>query len=145
MAGFRLSETLSEHGAVARGVCTIEGGRLHAIVERTNIGAADVGPGGTYTGAEVVSMNCWAFTPALFPLLDAGLRGFLADRAQDAKAEFYLPTAVSAMIEAAQAEVEVLPAAGPWFGVTYREDRPRVAAAIAGLVAQGVYPPKLFP
>jgi choline kinase len=145
MAGFRLSATLSEHGAVARGICALEHGRLRSIVERTDITPSAVGPGGSYSGAEVVSMNCWGFTPALFPLLDAQLRGFLANHREDAKAEFYLPSAVSAMIEAGDAEVEVLPAKGPWFGVTYREDRLRVAAAIAALVAQGVYPPKLFP
>jgi UTP-glucose-1-phosphate uridylyltransferase len=144
MAGYRLAATLSEHGAVARGVCTAEHGRLRSIVERMDITPASVGPGRSYSGAEIVSMNCWAFTPALFPLLDARLRGFLADHREDAKAEFYLPSAVSAMIAAGDVEVAVLPTTGPWFGVTYREDRPRVAAAIAGLVAHGVYPPKLF-
>src|SRR5665213_2268110 len=140
LAGFRLSATLSEHGAVARGVCAVEHGRLQSIVEQTEIVPALVGPGRKYAGTEVVSMNCWGFTPALFPLLDSGLRAFLADHLPDAKTEFYLPSAVSALIETGQAEVEVLPAAGSWFGVTYREDRPRVAAAIAGLVAQGAYP-----
>jgi UTP-glucose-1-phosphate uridylyltransferase len=145
MAGFRLSDTLSEHGAVARGICTVDDGRLRSVVERTDIVPADVGPGKKYTGAEVVSMNCWGFTPALFPLLEAGLGEFLARNGGDAKAEFYLPSAISSLIETARAEVSVLPAAGPWFGVTYREDRPRVSAAIAGLVANGVYPPRLFP
>ncbi len=145
IAGFRLADTLSEHGTVARGVCAVAEGKLRSIVERTDIVPSAVGPGRTYSGDEVVSMNCWAFTPALFPLLDARLGEFLRTRGADAKAEFYLPSAISDLIAPAAAEVVVLPAPGPWFGVTYREDRPRVAGAIAGLVALGIYPKKLFP
>jgi UTP-glucose-1-phosphate uridylyltransferase len=145
IAGFRLADTLSEHGTVARGICAVERGLLRSVVERTDIAPSAVGPGRTYTGDEVVSMNCWAFTPALFPLLDSRLNEFLRTRGQEPKAEFYLPSAVSDLIPGGQAEIAVLAAAGPWFGVTYREDRPRVAAAIAGLVARGVYPAKLFP
>jgi UTP-glucose-1-phosphate uridylyltransferase len=145
LAGFRLADTLSEHGTVARGVCTVEQGRLRSIVERTDIAPAAIGPGREYSGDEVVSMNCWAFTPALFPLLEARLAEFLRARGAEPGAEFYLPSAVSALIPGGLAEVAVLPAAGPWFGVTYREDRPRVAAALAGLVARGVYPARLFP
>lgn len=145
LAGFRLADTLSEHGTVARGICTVAGGRLRSIVERTDIAPAAVGPGREFSGDEVVSMNCWGFTPALFPLLGARFDDFLGTRGQELKAEFYLPSAISDLIAPAAAEVAVLPAAGPWFGVTYREDRPRVAAAVARLVAQGVYPARLFP
>ena len=144
LAGFRLADTLSEHGTVARGICAVDHGRLRSIVERTAIARAAVGAGREYSGDEVVSMNCWAFTPALFPLLEARLAEFLRTRGGEPGAEFYLPSAVSALIPA-EAEIAVLPAAGPWFGVTYREDRPRVAAALAGLVARGVYPARLFP
>ncbi len=145
MAGFRLADTLSEHGTVSRGVCAAKGGRLGSIVERTAIAPDQVGPGREFSGEEIVSMNCWGFTPALFPLLEARLRDFLAERGGEPVAEFYLPAAISALIQAREAEVDVLPAAGTWFGVTYRDDRPRVAAAIAGLVARGVYPARLFP
>ncbi len=145
MAGFRLSETLSEHGAVARGVCSLEDGRLLSITERTDITAAKIGPGREFSGEETVSMNCWAFTPELFPLLEARLRAFLAGHVGEPGAECYLPTAISSIIGAAEAEVAVLPVTGPWFGVTYREDRPRVASAVAGLVARGAYPERLFP
>ena len=145
MVGFTLANTLSEHGAVARGQCeTGPDGRLKSITERTGILAADVGPGRTYTGGETVSMNCWGFTPALFAGLDAQLREFLAARSGDPKAECYRPAVVSAMIARREAEVRVLPTASAWFGVTYREDKPRVVAAIAALVAQGAYPAKLF-
>lgn len=146
MVGFRLANTLSEHGAVARGVCTARAdGRLESITEQTGITPSDVGPGRKYTGDEIVSMNCWGFTPALFAGLDAGLRDFLAAHHNDPKTEFYLPAAVAAMITRSAATVRVLPTEGVWFGVTYREERPQVQAAIAGLVAAGAYPPRLWP
>jgi hypothetical protein len=145
MAGFRLAQTLSEHGAVARGVCTVApDGWLHSIVEQTGIQPSEVGPGRKYSGNETVSMNCWGFTPALFAGLDAQFREFLAVQGKDPKAEFYLPAAVSALIARGEAAVQVLAVDSVWFGVTYREDKPRVQAALAALVQAGIYPAKLF-
>ena len=145
MVGFRLAKTLSEHGAVARGICRADAaGNLRSITERTGIKPDDVGAGREFSGEEVVSMNCWGFRPAIFAGLERQLREFLAERGADAKAEFYLPTAVSAMIARGEAAVRVLPTGGEWFGVTYREDKPRVVAAIAELVRREVYPAKLF-
>lgn len=145
MVGFRLANTLSEHGAVSRGICAAApDGRLESIVEQTNILPAEVGAGRKFSGAEIVSMNCWGFTPALFSRLDARFREFLAARGGEAKAEFYLPAAVSAMIASGEATVRVLPTASAWFGVTYREDKPRVEQTIAALVSAGKYPAQLF-
>ncbi len=145
MVGFRLANTLSEHGAVSRGVTTTDAaGALRSIVEQTGIAADEVGPGRKYSGDEIVSMNCWGFTPALLAGLDAQLRAFLAARGGEAKSEFYLPAAVSELIGRGEASVRVLPTESTWFGVTYREDKPRVQAAIAGLVQRGVYPARLF-
>ncbi len=145
MAGFRLANTLSEHGAVSRGVTTAAAdGALVSIEERHGITGAEVGPGKTYSGREVVSLNCWGFTPALFRGLDAQFREFLTARGGEPKAEFYLPAAVSAMIGRGEATVRVLPTESAWFGVTYREDKPRVEAAVAALVAAGTYPAPLF-
>ncbi len=145
MIGFKLANTLSEHGAVSRGVCeTDASGALRSITEQTGIARADVGCGKKFTGEEAVSMNCWGFSSALFPLLDAEWRAFLAARGGDLKAEFYLPTAVSALVTRGLANVRVLPTQSEWFGVTYRDDKPRVSAAIAALVAAGKYPAKLF-
>ena len=145
MVGFRLANTLSEHGAVARGICTAgAGGLLESITEHTGILAANVGPGFAYSGQEIASLNCWGFTPALFAGLDQQLGVFLADRGGEPKAEFYLPTAVSGMITGREATVRVLPTESAWFGVTYREDKPRVVGAIAELVCAGKYPKKLF-
>jgi hypothetical protein len=104
-------------------------------------------------------MNCWAFTPALFSELEEQLREFLertigiagvtpigkfAGGPDPLKAEFYLPAAVSTMITDGDAEVAVLPTNSSWFGITYREDKPRVTAAIEALVKSGAYPAKLF-
>jgi UTP-glucose-1-phosphate uridylyltransferase len=154
MVGFRLANTLSEHGTVSRGICaTTADGVLRSIVEQTSISPADVGPGRKFSGDEVASMNCWGFTPALFPALERQLRGFLerlvnpppsAPAADPLKAEFYLPASVSTMIARGEAAVTVLPTESAWFGVTYREDKPRVSAAIADLVRAGAYPAKLF-
>lgn len=144
MVGFRLNRTLSEHGAVSRGVCAIADGRLSGIVERTGIVADDVGAGKTFSGEETVSMNCWGFTPAALTGLEARLREFLVEQGGELKAEFYLPAAVAGLVARGEATVRVLPTASTWFGVTYREDKPRVQAAIAELVASGAYPARLF-
>ena len=145
MVGFRLANTLSEHGTVARGVTTASSsGELSSIVEETGIAAEDVGVGRKFSGREIVSMNCWGFTPALFPGLDAQFREFLAARGSELKAEFYLPAAVSTMISRGEAEVRVLPTDSTWFGITYRDDKPRVEVAIAELVHAGRYPSKLW-
>ncbi|HVU33546.1 MAG TPA: sugar phosphate nucleotidyltransferase [Opitutaceae bacterium] len=158
MVGFRLANTLSEHGTVSRGVCDVDGGgALRGIVEQTGIAPAEVGAGRRYSGAEIVSMNCWGFTPALFAGLTAQFRAFMtgvaaardggetSGTADPLKSEFYLPAAVSTMISRREAEVAVLPTTASWFGVTYREDKPRVSAAIAGLVRTRAYPERLFP
>jgi hypothetical protein len=89
-------------------------------------------------------MNCWGFTPALFAGLDRQLQEFLAERGAELKSEFYLPAAVSTMIANHEADVTLLPTDSTWFGVTYREDKPRVMAAIADLVQRGAYPAKQF-
>jgi hypothetical protein len=146
MVGYRLANTLSENGAVARGVCTAGAdGRLRTVVENTGIRREDVGPGRKFTGEEIVSMNCWAFTPAFFPALDLQWREFVAARGGELKSEFYLPEAVSQQIVAGTATVEVCPTSAEWFGVTFREDKPRVQAALAALAARGEYPVPLFP
>jgi len=144
MVGYRLDRTLSEHGTVSRGVCEIGAdGLLRGIVEHTSIDPAQLGRG-ELRGDATVSMNCFGFTPALFPALDAQLGEFLRSAGEDARRELYLPAVVSAMIAHGDATVRVLPTTGEWFGVTHRDDRARVMAALAALVQRGEYPPKLF-
>lgn len=147
IVGFRLANTLSEHGAVSRGICAADAvGRLASITETHGITAADVGAelGKKFSGETTVSMNCWGFTPALFVGLDTQFREFLAARGTEPKSEFYLPGAVSTMIARAETTVRVLPTESAWFGITFREDKPRVQAALAALVGAGRYPARLW-
>lgn len=144
MVGYRLDRTLSEHGTVSRGLCRVgPDGKLVAIEERHGIDGAALAAAGL-RGDETVSMNCFGFTPALFPALEAQLGEFLAARGGEPKSEFYLPAAVSAMIAQGTATVDVLPTGDSWFGVTNRADKPRVEAALLALVNAGTYPRKLF-
>ena len=145
IVGFRMANTLSENGAVSRGVCATDAaGHLASIVETHGITAAEVGPGKKFAGDTIVSMNCWGFTPALFAGLDTQFREFLATRGTEPKSEFYLPGSVSTMIDRGEATVRVLPTESAWFGVTYREDKPRVQAALLELVNAGLYPARLW-
>ena len=148
MIGYRLSNTLSENGAVSRGVCAAGvDGYLEKVVEHTRIRREEVGaePGKKYSGEETVSMNCWAFTPEFFTGLNEQFEGFLEACGGELKSEFYLPEAVSEQVAQGLVTVEVRTTTASWFGVTYREDKPRVQAALVELVASGEYPAQLFP
>ena len=153
MVGFVLRNTLSEFGAVARGVCHVsEDGYLKDIhelksIERegphiTNIDGE--GQETVLTGTEAVSMNMWGFTPAIFPLLYDYFERFLHRYGSDLKAECYLPSSVNTLIQAGQARVKVLRSSDAWFGVTYREDHPRVVQSLGRLIDQGIYPHRLW-
>jgi UTP-glucose-1-phosphate uridylyltransferase len=154
MAGFRLGNTLSEYGAVARGVCQVTGdGYLSGIQERTHIeregSRARLREGDgepSYLPIETtVSMNMWGFTPMIFPALQEQFALFLDKNAGNlSKIEFYLPEAVNALIQQQRARAKVLPTSEKWFGVTYPDDRPAVQAAIRQLISQGVYPGNLW-
>jgi UTP-glucose-1-phosphate uridylyltransferase len=153
MVGYPLRQTLSEHGTVSRGLCgTDNAGRLKRITELTKIEKA---PGGarytdaagraqTLTGGEIVSMNFWGFTPAVFPQLEALFRDFLRQSAADPKAEFYLPTALSALNENGAARIALLQSKDEWFGLTYREDLSAAQKAITALIAAGKYQARLW-
>jgi dTDP-glucose pyrophosphorylase len=153
MVGFVLRNTLSEFGTVARGVCRVtEDGYLKDVTELqsieregpriTNIDAE--GQETVLTGGEMVSMNMWGFTPAVFPQLYDHFRRFLNRYGDDLKAECYLPNSVNALIHAGQARVKVLRSCDAWFGVTYREDHARVVDSVGHLIEQGTYPRRLW-
>lgn len=153
MVGYPLRQTLSEHGTVSRGLCgTDRAGRLQRITELTRIektpaGASYVDATGrkqTLTGGEIVSMNFWGFTPAVFPQLEAKFRDFLRESAADPKAEFYLPTALSALNENGVARISLLHSEDEWFGLTYREDLAAAQKAINALIAAGRYQAPLW-
>lgn len=144
MVGYRLAKTLSEHGSVSRGLCELsQTGLLQSITERTAITPTDIATG-NLSPDQLVSMNCFGFTPDLFAALDQRFEAFMAARGTELRSEFYLPEAVSSMIASAEASVQVLPTTGEWFGVTNREDKPRVMALLASMVAAGEYPARLF-
>lgn len=144
MVAFRLGRTLSEHGTVARGICTVDAaGLLIGIEEMTDI-ARETDGRITSSGRQLdedtpVSMNFWAFTPAVFPLLEEELLRFLRADSGSEKAECYLPSAIASMVTEERAKVTVLETTSDWFGVTYREDRDRVVRNIAALVEDGAY------
>jgi NDP-sugar pyrophosphorylase family protein len=153
MVGFELRNTLSEFGSVARGVCRTAGdGYLESVTERTKIekdgtGAKFTDSAGTMhrlAGNETVSMNFWGFTPAVFEQLRERFGLFLEKHQREEKSEFYIPMAVNELIQAGQARCKILRTPDPWFGVTYREDHPRVVESIRQLVARGDYPEKLW-
>jgi UTP-glucose-1-phosphate uridylyltransferase len=153
MVGYPLKQTLSEHGAVSRGLCaTNAAGLLESITEITSIektprGARYTDAAGRehlLTGHETVSMNFWGLTPAVFPQLERLFRDFQAKNTGNPKAEFYLPTALSTLNVRGEAKVCLLRSADAWFGITYREDLPAAQAAIRALVAAGRYPAPLW-
>jgi hypothetical protein len=156
MVGFRLRNTLSTFGSVARGLCQVSPqGFLQGVEELTHIEprdghAVNSSPGGSITplsGDETVSMNMWGFTLRIFPQLQTEFQSFLELNALNAaslKSECYLPTAVNALIQSNRAQIQVLRTPDAWLGVTYREDHPRVVENIRQLIRDGLYPEALW-
>ncbi len=152
LVGYRLGQTLSEHGTVARGVCKVdESGHLVSIEEQTAL-APDPAGGARNSKADastvhfpadtVVSMNCWALTPAVFPQLETHLATFLRTHSGDMKSECYLPSVLGKLLAVKQATVRVLTTEARWCGVTYQQDKPGVQAALKALHDAGEYPEK---
>jgi len=152
MVGFQLKNTLSEHGSVARGVCTSRNGKLASVTEMTKIVKTAAGARNEenpahpvdLTGNELVSMNFFGFMPDIFPHLHAEFGKFLKSGIGDPKSECYIPKVVDILIRDGKADVEVLETSGSWFGVTYPEDKPVVVASIKKLVDAGEYPAPLW-
>lgn len=156
MVGYRLENTVTEHGSVARGVCVeTPAGYLDSVTERTCIEKGPHCPrytedgGATWTdlpGDAVVSMNLWGFSQGYLKAAWARFPAFL-DRTLDndpLKGEYFLPSVVSQLIDEGLARVKVLHSADKWYGVTYQEDKPVVTAAIADMTRRGLYPDRLW-
>lgn len=156
MVGYRLENTVTDHGSVARGVCVETGdGYLASVTERTRIEKGPRCPrftldgGATWTdlpGDTVVSMNLWGFTHSCIREAWSRFPAFL-DRtlAEDPlKGEYFLPGVVSSLIAEGKARVKVLHSADKWYGVTYQQDKPVVAAALAEMTRDGLYPEQLW-
>ena len=156
MVGYRLYNTLTENGHVARGVCTIsEDGKLVDIHERTRIEkqgdkakfTEDDGKTWTELGEDtVVSMNMWGFTKSIIEELDQRFAVFLDKElpGNPLKCEYFLPFVVDELLKEYKAEVTVLKSVDRWYGVTYKEDKETVVNAIRELKKTGIYPEKLW-
>lgn len=153
MMGYILSNTLSEHGHVSRGVCqTTHNHILETVVERTQIQRKDGhikfmdadGSWHTLTGHELVSMNFWGFPVSVFDHLKRLFKEFIEKNYENPKSEFYIPFAVNDLIKEEQAHVKVLSTPSQWFGVTYKEDKEITIQQLKRLVDEGEYPVKLW-
>ena len=152
MVGFVLRETLSAHGSVTRGLCRTAGNFLAKIVEISNI--EPDGNGATYpsgsggvcrlSGDETVSMNFWGFSETIVSRLEEGLIQFLQQNLEDLNSEYLLPDVVDRLIVDGDVRVRVLRGGGPWFGVTYQQDRETVIRNIRELIDGGAYPERLW-
>jgi hypothetical protein len=153
MVGFRIQNTLSESGAVARGVSqTDDNGYLTNVIERTHIERLDGGikykdANGEWHLIEEntpVSMNIWGFTPDYFQHSEEYFKKFLDEHGQELKSEFFIPLMVNYLIQNRISTVKVLDTDSQWFGVTYKEDKPAVVAKINQLVKNNIYPDNLW-
>jgi hypothetical protein len=153
LIGYRLGNTLSEHGKNARGVCDVDNrGFLSAINEITEIFKTKQGIFQRDAGKRmqalsprtIVSMNCWRFPAGFHVFLEPLYRDFIISYQNDSRMEFYLPEAVNALISGKKIRVKVLTTEQEWFGVTFAADSRRVRTGIKQLIAGGTYPEKLW-
>ena len=156
MVGYLLKNTVTENGSVARGVCTTnEEGYLDNVVERTKIIKGEKNPkfteddGATWTDLSndtIVSMNMWGFTRSYLDEAEARFPAFLEETAKvnPLKGEYFLPSVVSQLLAEKKARVRVLESRDKWYGVTYKEDKPVIVAALAQMRRDGVYPENLW-
>lgn len=153
MVGYHVANTLSEHGTVSRGVCNTDAkGYLTTVVERTKILREADGKIYFYEGSQKeqlaettpVSMNIWGLKPNVFGYLKEGFRSFFADHGQELKSEYFIPLLINDNVVSGRISTKVLQCDSPWFGVTYREDKPMVQERIRALIDAGTYPEKLW-
>ncbi len=156
MVGYRLENTVTEHGSVARGLCTAdEANHLIRVEEQTQIRPYKGGihytedGGDTWTdvpGDTPVSMNLWGFTESFVREAWNRFPAFLTEAlpADPCGAEYFLPTVVTQLLDEGRATVEILPCPDKWYGVTYREDKPEIVRALRALTTSGLYPSPLW-
>lgn len=153
MVGFRVGNTMSESGSVARGVCENKDGFLTTVVERTAIAynekheisfTDENGKEQILDPNTPVSMNLWGFTPDYFEFSEKYFVDFLKENINTPKAEFFIPLVVNELVTKGDATVKVLDTDSKWFGVTYAADRQGVVDKFAELHANGEYPEKMF-
>ena len=134
MVGYKLGNTLTENGTVARGVCETENGYLSKITEHTALDKNSGIPLDT-----VVSMNMWGFGPSIFEKIELGFNSFFENMTNPLKDEYFLPSVVDSLIKTENEQVKVLTTDEKWYGVTYKEDKETVVNALKKLVEEGYY------
>lgn len=155
LVGYKLYNTLTDKGSVARGICRVENGKLMEINERTQIemdgeNARYTEDGGkTYTplsGDSIASMNMWGYNREFIDELEKRFPKFLDKvlKENPLKSEFFLPVTVDDMLRDGIASVDVLTTPDKWYGVTYADDKPAVMAGIQSLKDSGLYPEELW-
>jgi len=153
IVGYKMKNTLSDHGHVNRGVCSVGAdGFLKNIVEtrqieKTSEGAKAPGPDGQteiFTGDEIVSMNLWGFKPSCYSFLWEEFRNFINEKGMDLKSELDIPTSIDKFVKNGEISIRILMSNERWFGVTYREDKPFVVESINEMIGKGVYPAKIY-
>lgn len=154
VVGYKLDNTLSEHGTVNRGVCFAdENGYLANIIECRQI-AKDADGVISYpdeSGINIplskdapVSMNMWALYPSYFNYFEQQFNSFIADQGDDLKSEFYIPTLIDSLINSGERKIQILRSEAEWFGVTYKEDKEFVSKRLKDLLQEGIYPYQLW-
>ena len=148
MVAYKLKNTLSKHGTVTRGLCTVDSSSLSSIKEVSGLKRAgqkvETGYQGLLNGHEPVSMNFWGFTPKIFEYPNVGFREFLYNNCSDLKSEFLIPNVINDLITSKKEKIEVLTSDSKWFGVTYLEDKMNVINKIRTLTHNNNYPNPLF-
>lgn len=149
MVGFALENTLTENGSVSRGVCEIENGMLQSVTEHTKIVREGdhlrndgIGPMKVLPLGAIASVNVWGLHADMFPAMTESFKAFLDELTEEnaLTKEFFLPAFVDSLIKTGKADVEVLPTTSKWYGVTYREDKENIMAAMAKMHEDGIYP-----
>jgi len=153
IVGYKLGNTLSDHGYVNRGICNVDSeGFLKNIVEvlkieKTYSGAKAPGENGTeqqYTGNEIASMNLFGFKPGCFRILREDFKDFISENGMDPKSELLIPNTLDKYIKKGDISIKVLMSNDRWFGVTYREDKPFVVESIRKMIREGRYPARIY-
>ena len=153
IVGYKLGNTLSDHGHVNRGVCQVDpDGFLVDIAEVRQIekipgGAMAPGPDGKpvyFTGDEIVSMNLWGFKPSCYEFLGKEFRNFINSFGMDLKSELDIPTSVDKFVKNREITIRILMSNERWFGVTYREDKPHVVENIKKMIRKSIYPARIY-
>ncbi len=153
MVGYKLSNTISDHGDVNRGICEDTNGFLDAVEEHTKIliekdgicrGENLLGDRVEISTSAIVSMNFWGFSASLMDHLQTHFIGFLKERGEEMKSECYIPTVVDELLTSGVADCNILETSSSWFGITYPQDKAACVSSINKLVTNGNYPANLW-